>query len=613
MPKIRITIIALSLLTLLMGGCTGQSRTEITSIPPAQSLTEQADKALSQAASSIAPQQQLHQLAAAELFSKAGKNDRALMVLEKISPAPLPTEQFAKYTLMYSELALASDHFFLARQLLSSQRIEQEWRQLPLPQQQQWHRLRGELYSLLGDSKNSIQAYMELSALSATSQDRQEAHDKLWFVLNQVSHDNLEKLANTEQNSTLLGWYSLASITRNNQGDVRHQLSLITEWQRTQPSHPASLIPPTSLLSTQQTAGDLPQRIALLLPLQGGLVQAGKAIRNGFLAAWYDVQSHYGGTPMVRFYDTASSEDITVLYQQAVADGAQLVIGPVQKEKVRQLLSLSELPVPTIALNYIELPLSAAPKNLFQFGLSVADEAKQIADRAWIEGQRTALTITPNNSWGERTLSAFRDRWQEKGGILIEAPPYGTSQSDFAPLLKPVLNLDHSDTRKKRLEQLLGKSLEHTPRRRQDVDMVFMAVYPDHARQIKPTLDFLFASDLTVYGTSHLYTGAQNSGRNRDLEGIRFIAMPWTLPGTTDEKLQSATELPALYRHIFALGIDAYHLHQWLPQMIRQPSTRLFGSTGTLQLNPQGAIEREQPWAVFRGGRVQSAQQLIVD
>ena len=47
--------------------------------------------------------------------------------------------------------------------------------------------------------------------------------------------------------------------------------------------------------------------------------------------------------------------------------------------------------------------------------------------------------------------------------------------------------------------------------------------------------------------------------------------------------------------------------------MIRQPSTRLFGSTGTLQLNPQGAIEREQPWAVFRGGRVQSAQQLIVD
>lgn len=597
----------------MMSGCVGQPRTSKPSIAPTQTLTKQADNALSEAASSIAPQQQLYQLTAAELFVKAGNMGKALTVLESISPDPLSPEQFAKYTLMYAELALANDHFFVARQLLSDQRIEQHWQQLSLPQQQQWYQLRGELFSLLGENKYSIDAYVALSDLSSSSQVRQETHDKLWFALNHITHEELEELATTEQDQTILGWFTLANITRQNQGDVRQQLSLINEWRRTQPDHPASLTPPTSLLSAQQAFSDLPQQVALLLPLQGTLAQAGEAIRNGFLAASYDVRAHHGETPLIRFYDTTTGDNISSLYQQAVTDGAQLVIGPLQKEKVRQLLHLPKLPVPTIALNYAESPISSAPKNFFQFGLSATDEAKQIADRAWIEGQRTALSITPNSGWGDRTLSAFRDRWHEKGGTLIESPPYGTSQSDFAPLLKPVLHFDHSNARKKRLQQLLGKPLTHTPRRRQDIDMVFMTAYPDHARQIKPTLDFLFASDLKIYGTSHLYTGVQDTGRNRDLEGIRFSAMPWTLPGATNEKLQPATELPALYRHIFALGIDAYHLHQWLALMVQQPDTRLFGSTGTLQLNPQGAIEREQPWAVFRGGKVQSAQQLTVD
>lgn len=118
-----------------------------------------------------------------------------------------------------------------------------------------------------------------------------------------------------------------------------------------------------------------------------------------------------------------------------------------------QLANLPEIPVPTIALNYLDTP-SFPPshqKNFFQFGLSATDEARQIADRAWIEGQRSALTITPNSSWGARTLAAFRERWEEKGGTLIESTPYGTAQTDFAPLLKPALHIDQSDTRKKKI------------------------------------------------------------------------------------------------------------------------------------------------------------------
>jgi outer membrane PBP1 activator LpoA protein len=579
---------------------------------PHQQITEQVDRELLLAASSISPQRELHQLQAAELLIETNQQKKALAVLETILADELPNKDFARYSLKYAELALSDDRFFTVRQLLSNSKIEQQWQTLPLPQQQQWLRLRGELFSLLGEDKKSIDAYVTLSALS-TSQQRQEVHEKIWHVLTHIPHDKMEELKANEKDQNILGWYSLASITRKNQGDIRHQLEQIAEWQNRWPNHPASLTPPSILSSIQTTAGNIPRRIAVLLPLQGNLAQAGKAIRSGFLAALYEVHERSGETPKVRFYDTAETENITSLYQQAINDGAQLIIGPVQKSKVKQLLSLPELPVPTIALNYLEDTTGPRPKNFFQFGLSTTDEARQIADRAWIEGQRSALTITPNSSWGDRTLTAFRERWEEKGGVLIESTPYETSQKDFAPLLKPVLHLNQSESRKKRLEQLLGKSFSHTPRRRQDIDMVFLAAYPDHARQIKPTLDFLFARDLKIYGTSHLYTGVENLGRNRDLEGIRFSAMPWTLPGATDEKLQPDTTLPPLYRHIFALGVDTYNLHQWLEQMALQPSTQLFGSTGTLQLNALGAIEREQPWAVFHRGKVHSAQQLTAD
>lgn len=611
--KTGITIIALCALTLFATGCTQQPISTVAKKPSTPTVTEQADKSLLLAASSISPQRELHQLQAATLLAESQRGEKALSILESIAAAELPPKEFTSYSLLYTELALNNDQFFIARQLLSDPKLEQLQSQFSLSQQLQWFQFRGEIFSLLGEEKKSIDALVALSDLPITTKQRQETHEKIWQVLTHIPHHKMEELKASETNRNILGWYSLATITRENQEDVRLQLDKITEWQRSWPDHPASKTPPTTLTSIQTAASNIPQNIALLLPLQGSLAQAGKAIRSGFLATLYEVHGRNGDTPRVRFYDTATTDDVSELYQQAVNNGAQLVIGPVQKNKVLQLANLPELPVPTIALNYLEETPVSPSKNFYQFGLSATDEARQIADRAWIEGQRSALTITPNSSWGERTLTAFRERWEEKGGTLIEVTPYGTAQTDFAPLLKPALLIDQSDARKNRLQRLLGKSLNHTTRRRQDVDMVFMAAYPDHARQIKPTLDFLYARDLQIYGTSQLYTGVENKGRNRDLEGIRFSAMPWTLPGSTDEKLQPATKLPPLYRHIFALGIDAYHLHQWLEQMVLQPSTQLFGSTGTLQLNTQGAIEREQPWAVFRGGKVHSAQQLTAD
>jgi hypothetical protein len=132
-----------------------------------------------------------------------------------------------------------------------------------------------------------------------------------------------------------------------------------------------------------------------------------------------------------------------------------------------------------------------------------------------------------------------------------------------------------------------------------------LAAYPDHARQIKPTLDFLFAGDIEIYSTSQIYSGSEEVDRNRDLNGINFVTTPWSLDLST---LLSGASMPPIYRHFFALGIDAYQLHYSLKQMKKNPNHKFYGVTGTLQLNPLGTIKRTQPWAKFRKGKIYSIQ-----
>ncbi len=610
MPNFRVSAVMLVWLLTLLVGCS-QPGTVAPVREHQATPVELAEQALSQAAGSITPERQLHQLTAAELFHRAGKSQQALSTLQMIDDSGLPDNRYGDFILLFAELTLANEAFFETRDLLTDSRMTAIAYRLPPAQQARWQKMRGDLFSLLGEDENSIRAYAALANLAEDATTRQTVHEKLWQVLIHLSGPHLSSLLESETDPTLLGWYNLASVLRNSQGDVNQQLSLMGQWRARWPTHPAVVDPPASLLALQQIADSLPKNIAVLLPFEGSLAQAGKAVRSGFLAAWYEAYGYAGKTPVIRFYDTAGADDIVTLYQRAVTEGAQLIIGPVQRETVEQLIQLPELPIPVIALNYLENLSLPIPDNFYQFGLSVSDEARQIADRAWVEGQRTALTVTPNSGWGDRALTAFRERWLEHGGKLVEAPAYGTAQSDFAPLLRPTLHITQSEERKQRLQRLLGKSLNFTPRRRQDLDMVFMVAYPDQARQIKPTLDFLFASDLQIYSTSQLYTGVQDPGRNRDLESIRFSAMPWTLPGAEHERLQPAQDLQPIYRHLFALGIDAYHLHQGLPQMLLLPEIKLSGSTGTLQLDKRkSAIMREQPWAEFRGGRVRPAQQL---
>ena len=231
----------------------------------------------------------------------------------------------------------------------------------------------------------------------------------------------------------------------------------------------------------------------------------------------------------------------------------------------------------------------------------------QIADRAWHHGMRKVVVIAPDSGWGSRATEFFSQYWTNRGGTIVATVPYGPSVNDFTTRLKKPLQIDLSEDRGVQLKRFINSRIAFSARRRQDIDLVVMLGYPVKVRQIKPALDFLYASDIPVYSTSHIYNGVEQAGPNRDLSGVEFVAMPWTLPGSQATELQPDERLHIVYRQFYAMGYDAFLLHRNIEQLSHKQSIPLFGATGMLSLS-DGIIRRQGKWAQFRRGKVAEIQ-----
>ena len=601
LPFTRALLCALCLLTVAACGTLPEaSRNE--AYTSRQNPIQSARALLAGAAGEASPQRDLTRIRAAGLLADNGRPREAEAALKEINAAALETPALADYTLLYAHIALADERFLQVRNLLNNQQLANNLGEMSPDQRREWHRLRGELFALLGDDLASVAEHSRLAALLRGEDERLAVHDRIWHSLSQVPESGLRAAIRATSDPAVNGWLRLALATRSGQGDIARQLTGIEAWRQANPGHPAAKLLPTSLQQAAAARGDLPDHLALLLPLKGNLAAAAEPIRDGMLAAYYGAMADGGKPPRIGIHDTTEG-DINALYEQAVADGAELVIGPLAKDQLQTLMARADLPVAVLGLNYVDDTPNPHP-NLYQYGLAVGDEARQLADRAWIEGRRSALVIRPDAGWGSTAFDSFRAHWETKGGLLLTTAPYRDDQADHTDFLRSALLLADSQERGNRLMRTLGKKVSYIPRRRKDVDMVLLLAYPDQGRQFKPTLDFLFASDLPVYATSHIYAGSPNPSQDQDLNGIQFTAMPWTLPELADNDLAPQEPLAPAFRNLFAMGVDAYRLHQWLGLLRALPDSSLQGQSGTLAMAGGNRITRTLPIAAFRNGRV---------
>jgi outer membrane PBP1 activator LpoA protein len=333
------------------------------------------------------------------------------------------------------------------------------------------------------------------------------------------------------------------------------------------------------------------QEVAVLLPTDGNLKSASKAVRTGVMAGYY-VKTQQTTSPTVRMYSN-NDDDITAAYHQASNNNDAWVLGPFNKSAVTALAQQPSLSIPTLALNFTDTPPQS--QALYQFALSPQDEAMQAADKAKADGHSHAIVIAPATGWGRGVANAFQQRWQANGGIMV-GDMYYTGQASLDPGIKKVLQLLPSDNPK--------APLQH----RQDVDVIFLVADPIIGRQVKPLLNFYYASDIPVYATSMIYSGQTNPSLDKDLNNIKFCDIPFVL--TTNPQIQQATQqmhelLPnasGQNSRLFAFGYDAYQLAPQMSSLGHSPERGYNGLTGTLYLGDNQQILRRLTWAEFTNG-----------
>jgi outer membrane PBP1 activator LpoA protein len=581
---------------------------------------EQVPELLEEAAEAPPAESASLMLDAIEVLLFYGEIDWAHNIITGMEPVTLADEAYARHQLLASRLAVARGSQFTAEYLLNEPRLLDILPSLPPKLVMDLREQRARVYVSTQEYVASIQERVLLDQLLADitgkplaelTETRDRNQDALWETLMQLSYRELNQLQKQAEKRVLKGWYTLAGLSKNHQVNLGQQLALVDNWVRNWPAHPASLRLPADLQLLRDLVKNQPQQVALLLPLTGPLEQASIAIRDGFMAAYYNALEIGEPVADIHVYDTGAM-DIHSAYDQALIDGAEAVIGPLEKENISELALRPDLPVPTLALNYAETPYGDV-EQLYQFGLAIEDEAQQVAQQAWRDGHRRALIFAPDSSWGDRSVNTFWKVWQSLGGEVTRDYRFGGNDA-YLGVIASALHIDNSKKRAQDIRRLLGQRVEFEPRRRQDIDMIFLVAHTQQARQIKPTLAFHYAGDIPVYATSQVYSG-EDPASNQDMSGIRFTSLPWFFDEDSPERkaLNRYASTAPSYQRLYALGADAFHLYPRLRQLREVSRAHYYGYTGALSLNSVGKIEREQIWAQFVGGAAQVMPTLRED
>lgn len=528
-------------------------------------------------------------LSAAEASLKGGDLNTSQLLLDQAAQRALSPARQIWLRLLQAELLMKQRAADQALSLLLQTVVDQA----PVTLQRQYFRDLADAYRLVGNLLESANALQALDARLDDTDERLKVQTEILrslAVLNELVLSSLQP----PPPSVAGGWMQLALLLKRHGDDREAMAPALEQWRQTYPNHPALPGLFESYQERIESQIDHAAHIAVLLPQSGRYARPAAALRDGILASLY--QQPAERRPKLRFYDSSDSANAWPLYSQAVADGAEMVIGPLQKEALKQFARAGELPVPVLALNQVATD-SIPPNNLFMFALSPEDEARAAAERIWQDGLHAPLLLVPDNNWGQRIGRAFDSRWQSLGGESVEQRRYDPSSPDQSAAITSLLHLDKSKARLRQMQQWLGRKLEFEPRRRADVDAFFIAARPNNSQSMLPQLQFHRAGDLPVYTTSQAWTGKLNSQQLADMRGLILSDIP--LFTETERRAELARSLPGINGplvRLYAMGMDAVSLLPHLRRLQSSSFESLDGETGNLFMDPENHILRQMVW-----------------
>lgn len=323
--------VSVAILSAILAGCgtstpttsTGTASTAVTSLASAPLAP---NVYLAQAANSQdAQQRDTNLLLAAHAYINANDYATAQKLLKSMQPSLTQTP-----TLLAEHKYLTArvlEHTSTYTDALNILNYPSTW-SLPKWQMVAYHQFKAHLYQL---NKQPIEQVRELSLLTTylPSAEANEVNNKIWQVLQPMHEQTLQNFTRDTKSPIFAGWLQLAYIAKHYAVDPTQLVRYLGEWQKQNPYHPAAAKLPADLDRALNAKPFSPKNIAVLLPLTGSRANAANAIRQGILASYMAKPNEQVA---VNFYDTAN--DAVSAYQQAVAAGAEFIIGPLLPNEI---------------------------------------------------------------------------------------------------------------------------------------------------------------------------------------------------------------------------------------------------------------------------------------
>lgn len=589
-------------------------QTQEQAIQNPEEVARTAAEYLEQARRASPPERERLTLEAAELLLETGDAEAALAIVRDMDASSLPVSLQWRLKLVRAEIALRQS------------RPADAMRDLAAPGELPERALNAKRLGLMaqaglarGDRLVALQALVDRERWLDGDDRVLQNQQQVWRIVESLSVPELRRARALVRDPVVVGWLDLALISDEFGSDPYRYDQELRNWRITHPAHPASqtflatLAP--AILSPRRT--EQVRQIALLLPLASRFGHAAQAVHDGFMAM--HGSDPRPDKPNVLVYDIGEEPSLApIYYRLAVNDGADFVVGPLGKDAVSAVAADETPGIPILLLGTVA---GAIPRgaDIYQFDLSPEQEAQQAAERAYLDGHRIALVFFTATEWGQRVRDAFRIRWEELGGLIVGDQSFNTHGGGLSAAVQRALDVDRSEARKNLLANRLGVALQFQPRRRQDIDCIFVAAQAGEARLLKPQINYFRAHDLPVYATSHVYAAQHDPVNDADLNGVVFGDMPWLLldDRTLRAKRAMLPNQGSPYRNtpldrLYALGMDAYEIIPSLAYLRSNPVSQVSGVTARLNVTPNGHINRRLTWARFENG-LPVVQDTILD
>lgn len=283
-----------------------------------QQLLQQADQSDPAKAAEL-------RLAAADQSLTKGEAARARGILEQVPLDSLKPAQQISPVPFWTEIALIEGQPQQAQQALAHPAFERLG-ELPVDQQIRSQTVRARTLEATGQTLAAArERIFTAPLLSGTA--AKENHEAIWGLLSALPAGESQGAGG---DTDLDGWLSLATAVKQ-AGTFAQQQRAIDSWIAQHPQHPAAKQLPAALEQLRQLADQPLTHVALLLPMQGQLASVAQALRDGFLAAHLQAQQAGATDLRIELYDSSRITSLDAVYQQAQADGVQLIIGPLEK------------------------------------------------------------------------------------------------------------------------------------------------------------------------------------------------------------------------------------------------------------------------------------------